>query len=592
MRRNHFHAYVGLFGLVLAHVSSTPVAAQPPVYLMQWGATGSGEGQFNFPNRVAVDASGNVYVSDFLNNRIQKFTDTGAYVTQWNTTGASGFLPFGVATDASNNVYVVDYGGDHILKFTDTGTFLTQWGTYGDGDGQFIFPNGVATDAAGNVFVVDFVNNRVEKFTSNGSYLTQWGSSGVGSGQFDRPYAIATDPAGNVYVADYFNDRIQKFDGSGKYLTQWGSNGGANGQFYHPIDVATDAAGNIYVAENGNNRIQKFTNAGVYLTQWGSFGSGNGEFYSPFGLTVDSSGNIYVVDTGNDRIQKFGAPRVTMAVTLPGTLNLRSMGRWVTAYLQPPPGFDASTIDVGTIQLYGNVPRARPVGVDPSAPSSIGDENGDNVPDLMVKFDRAAIGLALTNDVAAPVAVTGMIAGEVFGGTSTLKVMRAFIPIPPAGTVLHAGTVTPVEWQTPPGVNVQSVALLWSLDDGASWTLEANGIPNRGSYDWKVPAVASVRARVAVVLVESADATGYLVDGVLGVSEAFSIDALVGVGDGGPIQLALHGVTPNPARRELQVSFSLIENEVIVFFHILKTTPDQHYSGYDGDGDFDEQQTR
>ena len=91
-------------------------------FLLKWGVkSGTGNGQFNFPYGVATDGSGNVYVSDTNNNRVQKF-------------------------DAS-------------------GTFLTAWGSYGSGDGQFVYPSGVATDGSGNVYVVDTGNDRIQKFT-------------------------------------------------------------------------------------------------------------------------------------------------------------------------------------------------------------------------------------------------------------------------------------------------------------------------------------------------------------------------------------------------------------------------------------------
>jgi hypothetical protein len=103
--------------------------------------------------------------------------------------------------------------------------------------------------------------------------------------------------------------------------------------------------------------------------------------------------------------------------------------------------------------------------------------------------------------------------------------------------------------------------LLESLDGGRTWNLIVRGQPNTGSYDWTVPNLQTAQAKVAVVLVESADETGYIVDGVLGVSEEFSIDSPVAVGTGGPAQFALWGVRPNPAHHELRVSFSLRDSK-------------------------------
>jgi hypothetical protein len=168
------------------------------------------------------------------------------------------FGPGGVATDGAGNVYVADTYNHRIQKFTSTGTYLTQWGTAGSGDGQLIEPTPVATDGAGNVYVGDSGNNRIQKFTSGGTYLTQWGTAGSGDGQFFDPIAVATDGAGNVYVGDYGNDRIQKFTSGGTYLAQWGTSGSGDGQFSRPVGVATDAFSNVYVVDYNNNRIQKF----------------------------------------------------------------------------------------------------------------------------------------------------------------------------------------------------------------------------------------------------------------------------------------------------------------------------------------------
>jgi DNA-binding beta-propeller fold protein YncE len=130
-------------------------------------SSGSDIGQLNYPAGVAVDSSGNVYVADQYNNRIQKFSSTGGY--------------------------------------------LTQWGSYGSGDGQFNYPEGVAVDSSGNVYVSDTYNHRIQMFSSTGGYLTQWGSYGSGDGQFYNPWSVAVDSSGNVYVADEYNHRIQKF---------------------------------------------------------------------------------------------------------------------------------------------------------------------------------------------------------------------------------------------------------------------------------------------------------------------------------------------------------------------------------------------
>jgi hypothetical protein len=196
--------------------------------------------------------------------------------------------------------------------------------------------------------------------------------------------------------------------------------------------------------------------------------------------------------------------------------------------------------------MNGSVP------VDASGPISIGDADGDGRPDLTVKFNRAAVELSVTEGEAVEVTVTGHIGGGCFNATDGIRVIRSHVTAPSAGSVLQPGGSATVRWDTPAGVGVASAALLWSSDDGASWTLAAKGLPNTGSYLWSVPSSRTEQARVAVVE-ESADAIGW--SGVLAMSDRFVIAATVGVREMG-LGLALHGAIPNPGR-DLSVSFSL-----------------------------------
>ena len=182
--------------------------------MTSWGNRGSGNGQFTNPYCVAVGNSGNVYVVDTGNNRVQEFTSTGTYVTSWGSSGSGNGqfnYPFGVAVDDSGNVYVADVFNNRIQEFTSTGTYVTSWGSSGSSNGQFNSMRGVAVDDSGNVYVADFGNNRIQKFTSTGTYVTQWGSSGSGNGQFTNPFGVAVDNSGNVYVSDSNNNRVEKF---------------------------------------------------------------------------------------------------------------------------------------------------------------------------------------------------------------------------------------------------------------------------------------------------------------------------------------------------------------------------------------------
>ena len=107
----------------------------PPVQVMSVGGY-MGDGEFNAPYKVAVDGSGNVYVVDPKNCRVQKFDSSGNFITKWGTCGTEEDQfgsPYGIIVDGVGDVYVTDVLGDRILKFDPNGTFVTTWGSEGTG---------------------------------------------------------------------------------------------------------------------------------------------------------------------------------------------------------------------------------------------------------------------------------------------------------------------------------------------------------------------------------------------------------------------------------------------------------------------------
>ena len=304
------------------------------------GSFGSTDGtgaaaRFRYPNGVAVDSGGNVYVGDSDNHTIRKITPDGVVSTFAGTALSSGKTdgtgaaarfknPRGVAVDSSDNVYVGDTSNHTIRKITPDGVVSTFAGTAeisGNADGpgtaaSFTYPNGVAVDSSGNVYVADTYNHTIRKITPDGVVTTLAGTAGssgsddgTATARFNRPYGVAVDSSDNVYVADYNNNTIRKITAGGVVSTLAGTagssgsdDGTATARFNRPYGVAVDSSNNVYVADTYNNTIRKITAGGVVSTLAGSAGipgidDGTGldaRFRRPVGVAVDSSDNVYV----------------------------------------------------------------------------------------------------------------------------------------------------------------------------------------------------------------------------------------------------------------------------------------------------------
>lgn len=348
MPRKVMLLFIGLFVLCSICVYVVPANAQGETrweryeLVTTWGSRGTENGQFINPSDIAVDSSGNVYVADTDNHRIQKFNSDGAFITKWGSFGTRGAgqfsYPSGVAVDSSGNVWVSSISDYAVQKFNSNGGFiskvLNEWDYVMD-VGSVGSPGGLDFDSFGNVYVTNLLFNSVKKFNSDGTYITAWGGRGSEDGQFISPYGIAVDSSGNVYVADSGNHRIQKFDSNGRFITKWGSQGTGDGQFNSPDGIAVDSSGSVYVSDSFNYRIQHFDSNGRFLGKWGSRGLGINQFGFCKGIAVDSSRNIYVVDSGNSRIQKFRRTEAggEVVVTTTTTIGLRAV--MATAALPP-----------------------------------------------------------------------------------------------------------------------------------------------------------------------------------------------------------------------------------------------------------------
>ncbi|HEY2161184.1 MAG TPA: hypothetical protein VGH24_07760, partial [Solirubrobacteraceae bacterium] len=169
------------------------------------------------------------------------------YTSIANTFGRAGTSFFnvqpGVAVDSAGNQYLTDWNNNRIIKFSSSGAFAwavganNASGQSGTGSGQFNHPYELRVSNDGlHVYIADGFDNRVEELnTSDGSPVRMWGrnggdgSAGSGVGEFNRPVGIGIDSTGNVYVSDCLNNRVQEFDSGGNFIAQFGSAGYGNG---------------------------------------------------------------------------------------------------------------------------------------------------------------------------------------------------------------------------------------------------------------------------------------------------------------------------------------------------------------------------
>jgi sugar lactone lactonase YvrE len=309
------------------------------------------------PNDVAVDSAGNLYIADAYNNRIHKVmagkinTVAGNGPSGLNTDGkqysgdgglataAQLNFPNGVAVDSTGSIYVADTGNNRIRKITTAGKISTvvgngTRGSSGDGgpatEAQLNSPHGLAVDSAGNLYIAE--SYRIRKVTPAGIISTVAGNGTLGySGDGDLataaqlnngPTGLAVDSSGNLYIADLSNNRIRKVTPAGKISTVAGNgkqaysgDGGlaTASALYYPTDVAVDSSGNLYIVDSQNHRIRMVTAAGIISTvagsgAWGFDGDGGpataAKLSGLISVAVDSERNLYIVDSENHRIRK------------------------------------------------------------------------------------------------------------------------------------------------------------------------------------------------------------------------------------------------------------------------------------------------
>jgi len=431
---------------------------------------------------VASDSSGNLYLAEGGNHRIRKI-DTAGIVTTVAGTGVAGFSgdgglataaminnPYSVAIDSSGNLYISEFSGNRV-RFVNLGTtptailgqtvqpgdITTIAGTgvagFSGDDGpaiaaQLRIPRAVNFDSSGNLYIPDGNNHRIRVVnlgitattilgrTVQAGHITTvvgngaacapstgpCGDGGLASAaQLNGPHGIAFDSSGNIYIDDTNIHRIRKvFQDQnptsltfGEFIINTVAGTGVAGstgdgglataaQINQPRGVAIDSSDNLFISESFGHLVRKVDTAGIITTVAGTAGagfSGDGDpataaqLNGPRGVNFDSSGNLYIADAANNRIRRLN-------VATPITIHpLDEEERWVKATIRFPADWEASEVNIDSVMLQAIDPtngalrhlnnQVLQTARDPDAPVGPAHEGGPNK--LWFKFDRETV---------------------------------------------------------------------------------------------------------------------------------------------------------------------------------------------------------
>jgi streptogramin lyase len=249
------------------------------------------------PEGIAIDGSGNVFVSDTNSStssnddRVVKYDASGTFkdvIAGPGTAAGSVTNPADVAVAANGDVYVVEAGNpagglERVSFFTAGGTYINSWGAYGTAPGSFKNPSGIATDSSNNVYVADTGNKRIQVFDATGTHLADWTF-------VTAPNDVAVDNADHVWVAEA--STIREYNAAGVQQGSF-STSGATG-----ISVA---GGSVWVSSTGDV-VREYSASGTLLST-----NGAGMLTDPQGVAVRAN-KLFVADTGNGRVVQLGLP--------------------------------------------------------------------------------------------------------------------------------------------------------------------------------------------------------------------------------------------------------------------------------------------
>jgi sugar lactone lactonase YvrE len=532
------------------------------------GQVGSANGvgpaaRFYSPAGLAIDAAGNLFVSEALAHTIRKITPSatvslhvGGYLSPGTADGSTSLArfngPLALTITAADTIYVAD-SGNHAIRAisvawvvsTPAGAPPVAGSTNATGSAaRFNRPDGLAVDASGNLYVADRVNHVIRRITSAGQVTTLAGNAGsagstdaTGSAaRFRLPYAVTVDASGVIYVADSSNHAIRRITAGGVVTTLAGlagSAGSADGsgtaaRFSGPMGIAVDAAGTVFVADSNNHTIRKITSTGVVSTFAGTAGAAGStnatgtaaRFNKPTGIAIDLAGTLFVVDQGNHTIRTISPAGVvgTLAGS-PGSLGATD-GAGAAARFRFPShiGLDgAGDLYVTDTQNHA-IRRVTPSGVVTTIGGTFGEAGASDGAGVMARFSSPlgiavdAAGAVYVGDEGNHAVRRGVVGAE---ATATLTLSK---------TGAGSGTVD----SEPAGISC-GTDCAETLSRGTRVTLVANASPGSVFAGWSGAGCSGLGSCVVELAATTAVSARFLPDGpvVLSVTKSGSGDGTI-----------------------------------------------------------------
>lgn len=310
--------------IVLYAVSSAQTWSVNGITVAGGNGAGSNAKQVKNPGGIFVDSAKNIYVVDRGNHRVQKWMapdyTTGLIVAGGNGAGNNANqlnTPFDVYVDDNGNVYVSDHMNYRVQRWSPpytTGVTVAGGNGNGNAANQLSGAMGIWLDNNQNIYVCDYTNHRVQKWMppyTTGITVAGTGVSGAGANQFNRPVDVFVDKDSNIFVSDEENHRVQKW--APPYITGItvaGGNGKGSllNQLDNPGCLFVNPGGNVFVADYNNHRVQQWAspfNSGSTVAGGNGAGPDANQLDNVYGMHMDTEGNVYASDLNNHRVQKF-----------------------------------------------------------------------------------------------------------------------------------------------------------------------------------------------------------------------------------------------------------------------------------------------